>query len=437
MSTADWNRRVWRLAGPIILSNISVPLLGAVDTAVVGHLPDARYLGAVAVGAMIFNLLFLAFTFMRMSITGLAAQALGTGDADEVRACMARSLILALALGGGLLLLQRPLGWGALTLVAASVDVEPLAEAYFAIRIWAAPAVLANFAILGWFIGIRNTCAALIHQLAMNGVNIVLDLWFVLGLGLGVEGVAAATLISELGAAALGLWLVGLNTRRIGGRWRRDLAFDGARFWRLAAINGDIFIRSLCLQAAFALFTVMGARMGDTVLAANAVLMTFQSFISNGLDGFAHAASALAGAAISAGSRRQLRGAVLATSLWALAFALFFTLGFAFFGSSFINLFTDIAEVRATALAYLLWIMLSPLISVWSFQLDGIFVGATRTAEMRNAMIASLAVYGAALAILVPPFGNHGLWAALMVLMAARTATLAMYYPGIEVSAGD
>ncbi len=432
MSTADWNRRVWRLAGPIILSNISVPLLGAVDTAVVGHLPDARYLGAVAVGAMIFSLLFMAFTFMRMSITGLTAQALGTGNADEVRACIARSLILALALGSGLLLLQRPLGWGALALVAASSDVEPLAEAYFAIRIWAAPAALANFAILGWFIGIHNTRAALIHQLAMNGANIVLDLWFVVGLGLGVEGVAAATLIAELGAAALGLWLVGVNAKRIGGRWRRDLAFDSARFRCLAAINGDIFIRSLCLQAAFALFTVIGARMGDAMLAANAVLMIFQSFISNGLDGFAYAASALAGAAIGAGSRRQLQGAVLATSLWALAFAFFFTLGFAVFGSLFINLFTDIAEVRATALVYLPWIMLSPLISVWSFQLDGIFVGATRTAEMRNAMIASLAVYGGALAILVPSFGNHGLWAAFMVLMVARAVTLAMFYPRLE-----
>ena len=300
----DWHGRVWRLAGPIILSNVSVPLLGIVDTAVVGHLPGPQYIGAVAVGAMIFSVVYIGFNFLRMGTTGITAQALGANDPDEVRATLARAIIVAVVLGIALVVIQRPIAWIAFPLVDAGDNVESLADAYYSIRIWGAPAALINFAFLGWFIGIQNTRAALILQIAMNGINIVLDLWFVLGLGLGVEGVAYATLISEVGAVVLGVWLMGRSLPAIGGAWRRASIIDGGRTRRLLAINRDIFIRTICLMLSFAVFTALGARLGVTVLAANAVLMNLQVFMAYALDGFAFAVESLAGAALGARDSR-------------------------------------------------------------------------------------------------------------------------------------
>src|SRR3989338_4657042 len=197
MTTENWDRKTWRLAGPVILSNISVPLLGAVDTAVVGHLPGPHYLGAVAVGALVFNVIYHGCNFLRMGTTGLTAQSLGAGEPDEVRAWFLRAGLLAIAIGALLIVLQAPIIWAALTVVEPSADVRPLTETYFAIRIWGAPMALLNYAMLGWFFGIQNTRAALATQVFMNGANIVLDLWFVLGLGWGVPGVAWATVISQ------------------------------------------------------------------------------------------------------------------------------------------------------------------------------------------------------------------------------------------------
>ena len=427
----DWHRRVWRLAGPIILANVSVPLLGIVDTAVVGHLPGPQYIGAVAVGAMIFSVVYIGFNFLRMGTTGITAQALGANDADEVRATLARAIVVAVALGGMLVVVQRPIAWAAFPLVDASGDVEGLADAYYSIRIWGAPAALANFAFLGWFIGIQNARAALIVQVTMNGINIVLDLWFVFGLGLGVEGVALATLISEVGAVALGAWLMTRSLRSIGGTWRRQRIIDRARLRRLLAINRDIFIRTICLMLSFAVFTALGARLGVIVLAANAVLMNLHIFMAYALDGFAFAVESLAGAALGARDRRAFRTAVSVTTIWALIFSVCFTVFYAVIGGYVIDAITDIAEVREAARLYLPWAVVAPLISVWSFQLDGIFTGATRTADMRNTMVISAVVYGMALAVLVPSLGNHGLWLAFMVLMVVRAITLGVRYPAI------
>lgn len=430
-SSGDWHRRVWRLAGPIILSNVSVPLLGIVDTAVMGHLPGAQYIGAVAIGAMVFSVVYIGFNFLRMGTTGITAQALGANDADEVRATLARAVIVAVALGAALVVVQRPIAWVAFPLIDAQADVAGLADAYYSIRVWGAPAALANFAFLGWFIGIQNTRAALILQIAMNGINIVLDLWFVLGLGLGVEGVAYATLISEVGAVAVGVWLMGRSLPAIGGVWLGASILDGGRARRLFAINRDIFIRTVCLMMSFAVFTALGARLGVTVLAANAVLMNLQVFMSYALDGFAFAVESLAGAAIGGRDRRTFSTAVRVTTIWALIFSLAFTVFYALIGGFVIDAITDIAEVREAARLYLPWAVVAPLISVWSFQLDGIFTGATRGADMRNTMVISAAVYGVALAVLVPPLGNHGLWLAFMVLMVARAITLGVRYPAI------
>jgi len=429
---ANPHRQVWRLAGPIILSNLSVPLLGAVDTAVMGHLPDPAYLGGVAVGQVLFSYIYWGFGFLRMGTTGLIAQALGAGDADEVRAALARALVLAALLAGGVLLLQLPIVRGGLALFEASPDVESLAHAYYGIRIWGAPAALANYVALGWLLGMQRAGRALVLVAAMNALNIVLDLWFVVGLGWGIEGVAAATLISEWSAFGLGLWLMAGPLRRAGGRWDRARIRDPGRIAGLLRVNRDIFIRTLCLISAFAWFTAKGAEMGDITLAANAVLINFQTFMAYGLDGFAHAAEALVGGAVGARDRAAFRRAVQASSVWALGLALIFAASYALLGKAIIAALTGIPEVRAVAAAYLPWAVASPLVSVWSFQLDGIYIGATWTREMRNGMAVSIFVFLAATWLLLPVMGNDGLWLALLIFMAARGLTLGLWYPRLE-----
>ncbi len=292
-----WHRRVWALAFPIILSNVSVPLLGVVDTAVVGHLPEAYYLGAVAVGAMIFNFLYWGVGFLRMATTGLVAQAHGAGDADEVCSAVGRALVIGLVIAAVLVAARSPLAWAAFAIVEASPEVDGLARSYFHILIFAAPAALANFVLLGLFIGLRNARAALIVQLWMNGLNVVLDLVFVIGLGWGVEGVALATVISEYAALALALRLAWRMLAATGGRFRRDDILSGAKLRTAMVLNLDIFIRTMGVVFAFAYFTTQSAKMGDVILAANAVLLNFQLFMAHGLDGFAHAVQALGGRA--------------------------------------------------------------------------------------------------------------------------------------------
>lgn len=431
------HREVWRLAGPIIVANLSVPLLGAVDTAVMGHLSEPYYLGAIAIGALIFSYLYWGFSFLRMGTTAFAAQASGAGDTTEIAMALARAILSAAALGLVVVAIQAPIVSLALAFIDASAEVEQHARSYYQIRIWGAPAALANFAILGWLFGIRRAGTALVLQVFMNGLNIVLDLWFVIGLGWGVEGVAAATVVSEYSACVLGYLLCKprLRVLRLAPRplkfWIASLLEDRA-IARLFTVNRDIFVRTLCLLSAFAIFTARGARMGDIVLAANAVLLILQTFLSFGLDGFAQAAEAMVGGAKGASDRAALRVTVRVTTQWAAVTALVYVLVYALAGDFLIALLTDMEEIKATARRYLPWLVASPLISVWCYQLDGIFIGATQSRDMRNAMILSFAVFVAAVALLQPRLGNHGLWLALMVFMVARAMTLAARYPRLE-----
>lgn len=428
--------RVWRLAAPIMLSNLSTPLLGAVDTAVVGHLPHPAYIGGVAVGAVIFNFLYWGFGFLRMGTTGFTAQAHGAADRDEIRATLVRPLLLAGCLGLLLIALQGPIGLAAHRLIDASAEVEAYAEIYYRIRIWSAPAALANYAILGWLLGTQRPRSALMLQVGLNGINIALDLVLVLGFGMGVAGVAIATLVAEVAAALIGLAFVLRLAARIGGGWDWRRALRRERLAALMRVNADILVRTLCLVAAFAYFTAQSAGMGDVPLAANAILMNLQQFMAYGLDGFAQAAEILAGGAIGAGSRSEFRRAVRITSAWALATAGAIAAVYAAAGPAVVGLFTAIPEVRSAAIAFLPWMVVSPLVSVWSFQLDGIFIGATRTAEMRNAMLMSLVIYLGACRALVPWQGNDGLWLAFVVFMAARALTLGGFLPRLARAVG-
>jgi MATE family multidrug resistance protein len=432
----DTHRRVWLIAGPIIISNISVPMLGAVDTAVMGHLPDPKYLGGVAIGAMVFTFIYWGFGFLRMGTGGLTAQAFGAKDADEVRACLARAAVIGIPVALILIALQLPIATVAFSILEASPDVEALAQEYFFVRIWGAPATLMNFALLGWFIGCQNTKAALWHQLSLNGVNIVLDLVFVLGFGWGVAGVAAATAIADGVAVVIGLFLALPILRKLGGEFVRAKILEASKIKRTIALNVDIFIRTICLVSAFAYFTAQGAAFGNVVLAANAVLLNFQTFMAHALDGLAHAAEALGGEAIGAKDRKAFRDAVRVSVFWGMVVAVGFSLLYLIAGPFIIDALTGIESVRETSREYLVWSVAMPLIAVSPFLLDGIFLGGTRGATMRNAMIASLLIYLACCYFLVPLWGNDGLWASLAIFMGARGLTLGVRYPALARSVG-
>lgn len=418
-----------------MLSNVSTPLIGIVDTAVVGQIPDPAHIGAVAVSALIFTFVFWAFGFLRMGTTGLTAQALGARDSDELLACLARALLIAGVVGTGLIALQWPIRELAFRFLDGGAQVETLARQYFDIRIWAAPATLANYALLGWFIGRGRAGAALGLQLTLNLSNIAFDVLFVFGFGMGVAGVALGTLLAEFLAAGIGLALAWVHVQNGDGRWSRSRLFDAQRLRRTIALNRDIMIRSMALICVMLWFVAQGARQGEVVLAANAVLMHFVSTASYFLDGLAFAAEALVGRAVGAAKRTIFNAAVLITSLWAVLLATMLSAIFLFAGPFVIDFLTVGPATRLAAREHLIWAALAPLLGVWAFQLDGIFIGATRSAEMRNAMLASIAIFFAAWWLL-RGWGNHGLWAALHVSYLARALTLGWYYPRLAKSVG-
>ncbi|MBT8411033.1 MAG: MATE family efflux transporter [Octadecabacter sp.] len=425
--------RVLHIAVPIVLSNATVPILGLVDTGVVGQMGQAAPIGAVGIGAVILTGLYWIFGFLRMGTTGFAAQAIGQGDGAESAAILSRALGIA-ALGGLLIIaLQIPLFRLGFWASPASAEVETLAQQYMAIRVWSAPALISIYAITGWLIAAERTRAVLVIQFWMNGLNIGLDLLFVLGLGWGVQGVAVATLIAEISGAALGLWFCRDAFRSPA--WR-DLSrlTDPAKLRRFASVNSDILLRSLMLQSIFMSFLFFGAKFGDVRLAANHILLQFIAVTAYAMDGFAFAAETLVGQAMGAKRRAAFRRAVVLVSLWCFGAALVLAVVFAVFGGVIIDLMTTAPDVRAQARAYLVYMALSPLFSAAPFMLDGIFIGATRTKDMRNMMALSALVYFVAALALMPVFGNHGLWIALIISYIARAATLGARYPALERS---
>ncbi len=428
--------RVLRLAVPVILSNLSVPLLGAVDIWVLRDMPDAAYLGGIAVGAVIFSFVYWGFGFLRMGTTGFVAQANGAGDDQAIRDITVRASALALALGVLVVALQVPIRWAAFEILEGDPKVEQLGDLYVAIRIWSAPAALMIYVVNGWLMGIQRMTSVMVLVITMNGINIALDILFVQGFGWGVEGVAWATLIAEVGTAVAALVLMVRGQRSLGGRWNFSAILNATGVRAMLKVNGDIFLRTLCLITAFAWFTAEGAAQDKTVLAANAVLLNFLMFVAHGLDGFAHAAETLVGASIGARNRRGLSQAVRITTAWAGLIAIVFSAFYLLFGNAVIAELTRITDVRLAASDYIWWAAALPLLSVWCFQLDGIFIGATRTAEMRNGMVLSLAAMWLTGYLARPELGNHGLWLALAVFFVARALTLLYWYPRVLRDAG-
>ncbi|AOX99724.1 MATE family efflux transporter [Jeongeupia sp. USM3] len=429
---AAWHRRVLQLAVPVVLANLTQPLMTAVDTAVAGHLPDPAYLGGVALGGLLLNFVFWGFGFLRMGTTGLVAQAHGAGDTAALGATLARALLLAFGLGAALLLLRPLLLGTGLSLLGGSAEVQAHAADYAGARIWAAPFALGNYVVLGFLLGMQRVRAALVLQIWINIVNALAVFAYVYGPGLGVAGIGAATATADLLGFVAGALL--LRRHLVLPAW--SVLTERAALWRLVAINRDIFIRTICLLLGFAWFARAGAAQGDAVLAANALLLNFQTFMAYGLDGFAHAAEALAGSAVGARRRDLLLRTIRTTLVWSLGVAVVFSLAYALLGTAIIAVLTDQPAVRATASHYLPWVIVAPLVSAWGFLFDGIFIGATRTGALMRGMLLSLAGFALAVTTLPQHFGNHGLWMAFMVLMVLRGVTLALALPGLLDSLG-
>ena len=425
------HRRVLNIALPIVLSNATVPILGAVDTGVVGQMGLAAPIGAVGIGAIVLSAIYWICGFLRMGTVGLTAQAVGQRNDGEVAALLTRSQIIGLSAGLLLILLQVPVFWMAFMAAPASAEVEALARDYMQIRIWSAPAAIGLYGITGWLIAQERTRAVLVMQVWMNGLNILLDLWFVLGLNWGVQGVAFATFLAEWSGFALGLWLCRAAFAVPAWRdWAR--VFDAVRLKHMAVVNSDILIRSLLLEAIFVSFLFVGSGFGDVTLAANQVLVQFMMITAFALDGIAFAAEAIVGQAMGARARATLRRGALLTSGWGLFCVSLLSLSFAFFGGWIIDVMSTSPDVREEARIYLIYMVFTPLAGLAAWMLDGIFIGATRTRDMRNMMAISFVIYVVAASLMVPAFGNHGLWLALIISFVARGITLGARYPALE-----
>jgi MATE family, multidrug efflux pump len=421
--------RVLAIAGPMTLAHLTTPLLGIVGTAIIGQLGQAHLLGAVAVSAIVFDCIFWLFAFLRMGTVALTAQALGAGDAVEQRAVLGRALVMAAAIGAMLLIAQRPIAWAAYELMGASATVTEAAKIYFFVRVWSAPVTLANYALLGWLIGLARTDLALALQVVINVVNMAATALLVLTLGMGIKGAALGTVLAEAIGLAAGL-LLAWRLARGEPRLPAAIVLDSRKLVRMLAVNRDIMIRTAALIVAFTFFMAQGARSGDTILAANAVLYNLVLIGAFFLDGFATAAEQLCGRAVGARDPRAFARAVTLSIGWGFAFAFAVAAAFLAAGPQLIALMTVSPEVRTLAEQFLILAALAPLAGVLAYAFDGIYIGATWTRDMRNLMLASLVLYFAAWWALAP-YGNAGLWGAILVFLGARGLLQALRYPSL------
>ena len=404
----------------MILSNVSVPLLGLVDTGVVGHLDSEVYIGAVAIGGTIFSFLYMGMNFLRMGTTGIAAQRFGAQDNDGLRVSLGQAIIVALLIAATVMALQWPVAQLSMYLLGAEGALQANSLEYFYIRIWSAPGTLANFVMIGWFLGLQNARVPLLIFLTINLTNIALDLLFVIVLGMKVDGVALASVIAEYSGLAVALFFASRELRRHTGHWPVAKLVRIREYGAFFAVNANLFIRTMALMFTIAFVTAQSARMGGLILAANAILQQFQNLTAFGLDGFAHAAEALVGKAIGQKRRDVLEKSVKLCLKWSLIFAVAFSVFYFVAGPLLIKIVTDLPDVRETTMRYLPWMIVSPLVSVWSFLYDGVYVGATRAREMRNIMVFSAFAVFIPAWYLLQPLGNDGLWLAFMLFLGSR-----------------
>lgn len=425
------NKQILRLAIPNIISNLSVPLLGVVDTALVGHLDHVYYLGALAVGSMIFNFLFWGFGFLRMGTTGLTAQEYGARDRSKMVMTLARVQLIAWAIGIGLILLQTPIILFSLWVIESSAEVAYYTREYYDIRIYTAPAILALYGLQGWFLGMQNAKYPMIITIVHNLLNIVLNLFFIKVLDMHVDGVAWGTLISTWLALGLGVYLFFRRYKRYVSHYIRTELINPEEIKRYFAVNRDIFIRTLCLIFTFSFFTAMSAKQGDLVLAANTILLQLWMVASYGIDGFAYSAESLIGRYTGSRDDGKLKQAVTYNLGWGMALGLLGTLVYGLFGDPILAIFTNNQEVIELAQVVLFWTILAPIVSSFCYILDGVFIGATETGPMRNTMLVStFVIFLPAYYFGTELFSIHGLWLAMVLFMITRGVALGFYLPG-------
>lgn len=421
------NREILRLAVPNIISNISVPLLSTVDTALMGRLSEL-HIGAVGVGAMIFNFVYWNFGFLRMGTTGITAQAYGREDDQGIAHTLGRALFVVLVIASLVLLLQYPLGTLSFHLMNVDGQQQALVAEYFYLRVWAAPATLGLYAFMGWFFGMQNAIYPLILTIVINVVNIVLSYLFVQVYGMEVEGVALGTVIAQYVGLVLAVLLFFSRYAYLRDHFRRRAILQWQELYRFLSINADIFIRTFLLTFAFGFFYSRSSAGGEVMLAVNVILLQYLNWMSYGVDGFAYATEALVGKYAGAREAGNTNRAIRTAFIWGMGLALFFSLAYGLFGEELLRIYTNQQDVIRAALPYLFWMALFPLLSTPCYIWDGVFIGLTASRAMRNTMLLAFAVYLLAYWLLGTRFDNHGLWAALLIFMVARGAVQHAFY---------
>ncbi len=424
------NKQILRLAIPNILSNLSVPLLGAVDTAVIGHLDAVYYLGAIAIGSIVFDFIFWGFGFLRMGTTGLVAQAFGAGNLQETRTILLRVIIVALSASAFILLLQWPILELSLLIINASAEVETFMRQYYQIRIFAAPATLALFGLNGWFLGMQNARYPMYITILLNVLNIILNLVFVLKFDMNVRGVALGSLLASYAALGFAVFLYRLKYAEVEFQFNWVTILKRTDIKKFFSVNSDIFIRTLCLIFSYAFFTAKSAESGDVILAANTILLQLWYISAYGVDGFAFAAESLVGKFKGAGDIVNLRKSIFYSLFWGVGLGVLGTIIYMLLGDRIVTVFTNQDVVILTAQTVLIWTILAPLINSICFIWDGVYIGATSTAPMRNSMLfATILVFVPVFYLTVESLGVHALWLAMISFMIARGIALSLLAP--------
>lgn len=420
------DRQILMIALPSIVSNITVPLLGMIDVAIVGHMGSPVYIGAVAVGSMIFNLVYWLFGFLRMGSSGLTAQALGRRDLTEVTRLLVRSVSIALAISLSLIIFQVPLKWLMFWLIGPTPDVAPFASAYFNIVIWGAPASLSLFCLMGWYIGMQNTRIPMLISIMQNVVNVLASLMLVYGFGMKIEGVALGTVIAQYAGLLMAVGLLARFYGRLFRLFRRNRLFRNLHSF--FSINRDIFLRTLCLVVVNLFFTSAGARQGAVILSVNTILMQLYLFFSYFMDGFAYAGEALEGKAYGAHNRVAFHETLRRLWMWMLIVTVAYTLLYIIAGPWIVALLTDDPQVLEASHEYLWWACLIPVAGCVAFIWDGIFVGITATRGMLVSSFLSALTFFAVYLLAGGVLGNHGLWLAQIVYLAMRGVLQTIWY---------